>query len=85
MATTAAAAAAAPEGQLAWRYQKELPEDMAKLAKAWTLLETYSGIPPDDIASHVMEVVCSPCLSQVAVGAGVLHPHPPSPPHAHAV
>ena len=40
-----------------WRYQKDLPEDMTKLAKAWKLLESYSGIPPDQIEAHVMEVV----------------------------
>ncbi len=42
----------------AWRYQKELPEDATKLQKAWKLLESYSGIPRNEIDAHVIEVVC---------------------------
>ena len=41
------------------RYQKELPEDRTELARAWKLLEEYSGVPPDQIDEHVIEVVRS--------------------------
>ncbi len=40
------------------RYQHELP-DKSKLAKAWKLLEGYSGIPEDEIEPHVRRVVGS--------------------------
>ncbi len=39
------------------RYQPDPPADKAKLAKAWKLLEEYSGIPPDQIEAHVRAVV----------------------------
>ena len=47
-----------------WRYQKELPVDRTNLAKAWKLFESYSGIPPDEIESHVTEVVSVPDLQR---------------------
>lgn len=32
--------------------------------QAWELLEEYSGIPPERVMSHVLEVVClAPCRS----------------------
>jgi len=40
-----------------WRYSAELPANRKPLAKAWHLLETYSGIAPEDIDKHVMDVV----------------------------
>ncbi len=48
---------AADEARWAWRYQKELPADRTNLAQAWKLFELYSGIPPDQIEKHVIEVV----------------------------
>lgn len=41
-----------------WRFEKELPADRTKLAKAWKLLESYSGIPPDEIEDHLVAIVC---------------------------
>lgn len=38
-------------------YQKDLPE-ISKPARR--ILETYSGISAEDIASHLHEVVCAP-------------------------
>ena len=45
------------------RFSKELPDDRASLAKAWKLLESYSGIPPDEIEKHVTEIVSSATFS----------------------
>ncbi|KAJ9157286.1 S-adenosyl-L-methionine-dependent methyltransferase [Pleurostoma richardsiae] len=39
-----------------WRYAKELPADKTNLAKAWKLLETYSGIPSSEIETHVSTI-----------------------------
>jgi len=39
------------------RYSKEFPADKTHLAKAWKLLESYSGIPPAEIEAHVMAIV----------------------------
>jgi hypothetical protein len=43
---------------LEWRYSNALPGDKTILAKAWKLLESYSGIPPDEIEEHVSSIVC---------------------------
>jgi len=40
-----------------WRFQKELPEDRTTFSKAWKLLESYSGLPRDQIEEHVVAVV----------------------------
>lgn len=55
-----------------WRYRQELPADKTNLAKAWELLESYSGIPPDEIDAHVIAVVSSRESSS--------HPKPHIPP-----
>jgi len=41
------------------RYQHDLP-DWEHIAKAWNLLENYSGIPPDGIEPHLRTIVTSP-------------------------
>jgi len=45
------------EAHAEWRFQKELPTDRTNLAKAWKLLESYSGVPPDEIEAHVTDIV----------------------------
>ncbi|KAH6611749.1 hypothetical protein B0J18DRAFT_375651 [Chaetomium sp. MPI-SDFR-AT-0129] len=54
-----------------WRYLDDLPADKSGLAKAWTVLERYSGIPPDEIEAHVKAIVTYavrpyPCLGRWA-------------------
>lgn len=43
-----------------WRDELDFPEDRTNIAPALALLETYSGIPPDEITPHVLAVVHSP-------------------------
>ena len=43
-----------------WRYQTDFPEDRSSIVPALRLLETYSGIPADEIDSHIIEVVNNP-------------------------
>lgn len=51
----------------AWRYEKELPADGEDLEMAWKLLETYSDIPPDQVAEHITAIVGDNALSLSAV------------------
>lgn len=40
-----------------WRYQESLPDERNQLEHVFRLLETYSGIPHDEIEEHVRVLV----------------------------